>query len=68
MSTVAAPASAREALDMIQAALGFLAATERDPDTQALVLRELELDEAGAAGSGRAGGRDVPAVSAGPAG
>jgi uncharacterized protein DUF222 len=49
MSSVTAPASARDALDMIQAALGFLAAAdaaERDPEEQALVLRELELDEA----------------------
>jgi hypothetical protein len=49
MSTVAAPASAREALDMVRAALGFLAAfdaTALDTETQALVLRELERDEA----------------------
>jgi hypothetical protein len=49
VSTVAAPASARQALDMVRAGLGFLAAadaTERDPETQTVVLRELEADEA----------------------
>jgi hypothetical protein len=49
VSTVAAPASARDALDMIRAALGFLAAADPaqlDTETLALVLRELELDEA----------------------
>jgi uncharacterized protein DUF222 len=49
MSAVTAPASARDALDMIRAGLDSLAATDPaqlDPDTQALVLRELEQDEA----------------------
>jgi uncharacterized protein DUF222 len=49
MSIVTAPASARDALDMIRAGLDSLAATDPaqlDPDTQALVLRELEQDEA----------------------
>jgi Domain of unknown function (DUF222) len=49
VSTVAAPASARQALDMVRAGLGFLAAadaTERDAETQTVVLRELEADEA----------------------
>jgi hypothetical protein len=49
VSTVTAPASARDALDMVRAGLGYLAATDpagRDPETQAQVLRELEQDEA----------------------
>src|SRR5438046_10507660 len=49
MSTVTAPASAGEALDMVAAGLGFLVAadaTQLDTDTQARVLRELEQDEA----------------------
>ena len=49
MSTVTAPESAREALDMVRAGLGYLAAA--DPaglatEEQAQVLRELERDEA----------------------
>ncbi len=49
MSTVTAPESAREALDMVRAGLGYLAAA--DPaglatEEQAEVLRELERDEA----------------------
>src|SRR6478672_9064643 len=49
VSTVTAPASAREALDMVRAGLGYLAAA--DPaglatEEQAQVLRELEQDEA----------------------
>jgi len=49
VSTVTGPASAREALDMVRAGLGYLAAA--DPaqlpaETQAQVLRELEQDEA----------------------
>src|SRR6266536_1334740 len=47
--TVTAPDSARQALDMVRAGLGFLAATDPtqlDPGTQAVVLRELEADEA----------------------
>ena len=49
MSTVTAPASAREALDMVRAGLGYLPAA--DPaqlatEEQAQVLRELERDEA----------------------
>ena len=49
MSTMIAPASAREALDMVRAGLGYLAAadaTQLPADTQAQVLRELEQDEA----------------------
>jgi hypothetical protein len=49
VSTVTAPASARDALDMVRAGLGYLAAA--DPaglatEEQAQVLRELEQDEA----------------------
>jgi hypothetical protein len=49
MCTVTAPASARDALDMVRAGLAYLAATDaaqRDTGTQAVVLRELEADEA----------------------
>ena len=49
MSTLTAPASAREALDMVRAGLGYLAAadpTQLDTQTQAQVLRELEQDDA----------------------
>jgi Domain of unknown function (DUF222) len=49
VSTVTAPASAREALDMVRAGLGYLAdtdATQLDTETQAQVLRELEQHEA----------------------
>jgi len=49
VSTVTAPASAREALDMVRAGLGYLAATDPtqlDTETQALVLRELEHHDA----------------------
>ena len=49
MSTVTAPASAREALAMVRAGLGYLAAadaTQLPAETQAVVLRELEQDEA----------------------
>ena len=49
MSTLAAPASAREALDMISAGLGFLTASDHaalDAETQALVLRKLEEHDA----------------------
>jgi len=49
VSTITAPASAREALDMVRAGLGYLATADpaaRDPETQAQVLRELEQDEA----------------------
>ena len=77
MSTTA-PADAREALDMIRAGLGYLAAA--DPGqlpaaTQAEVLRELERDAAMAtaarawmlaaftAGQGPAGDGDYSAVS-----
>ena len=41
MSTITAPASAREALDMVRAGLAHLAAADpaaRDPETQAQVL------------------------------
>jgi hypothetical protein len=49
VSTATAPASAREALDMVRAGLGYLTAT--DPaalgtETQAQVLDELEQDDA----------------------
>jgi Domain of unknown function (DUF222)/HNH endonuclease len=49
MSTLTAPASSRDALDMVRAGLGYLAAV--DPaglaiEEQAQVLRELEQDEA----------------------
>ncbi len=49
MSMVTAPASAREALDMVRAGLGYLAATDStqlDTQTQADCLREFEQDEA----------------------
>src|SRR6266496_5753429 len=49
VSTVTAPASARDALDMVRAGLAYLAAadpTQLDTQTQALILRELEQDEA----------------------
>jgi len=49
MSAATAPASARDALAMIQAGLDHLAASDAaqwDPETQALVLRGLEQDEA----------------------
>jgi hypothetical protein len=49
VSTVTAPASAREALDMVRAGLGYLAAadpTQLDTQSQADCLRELEQDEA----------------------
>jgi hypothetical protein len=49
MSIVTAPASARDALDMVRAGLGYLAAadaTQLPAETQAQVLRELEQDEA----------------------
>jgi len=49
VSTVTAPASARDALDMVRAGLGYLAAadaTQLDTEAQAVVLRELEQDEA----------------------
>jgi hypothetical protein len=49
VSTVTAPASAREALDMVRAGLGYLAATDPTQlatDEQAQVLRELEQDDA----------------------
>ncbi len=49
MSIMIAPASAREALDMVRAGLGYLAATDPtqlDTQTQAQVLRELEQDDA----------------------
>jgi hypothetical protein len=49
MSTVAAPESAREALDMVRAGLGYLAttdATQLDIQTQARCLRELEQNDA----------------------
>jgi uncharacterized protein DUF222 len=49
MSAVTAPASARDAMAMIQAGLDHLAAsdaTQWDAETQALILRELERDEA----------------------
>ena len=49
MSTLTAPASARDALDMVRAGLGYLAAadpTQLDTQTQAQVLRELEQDDA----------------------
>ena len=49
MTAVTAPASARDALDMIHVALDALAATDPgqlDPATLELILRELELDEA----------------------
>jgi hypothetical protein len=51
VSTVTAPDSAREALDMVRAGLGYLATTDPaqlDIDTQALVLRELEHNDAAA--------------------
>jgi hypothetical protein len=49
MSTLTTPASSREALDMVRAGLGYLAAV--DPaglatEEQAQLLRELEQDEA----------------------
>jgi hypothetical protein len=49
VSTATAPASAREALDMVRAGLGYLAAadpTALDTQTQADCLRELEQDDA----------------------
>jgi len=49
MSTVTAPASARDALDMVRAGLAYLAAadaTQLPAETQAQVLRELEQDDA----------------------
>ena len=49
MSTLTAPASARDALDMVRAGLGYLAAADPaqlDTRTQAQVLRELEQDDA----------------------
>jgi len=49
MSIVAAPASAREALDMVRTGLGYLAtadATQLDIQTQARCLRELEQNDA----------------------
>jgi len=49
VSTVTAPASAREALDMVRAGLGYLAAADATAlaaETQALCLRELEQDDA----------------------
>jgi hypothetical protein len=49
VSTLTAPASAREALDMVRAGLGYLAAADPvqlDTQTQADCLRELEQDEA----------------------
>jgi len=49
VSTVTAPASAREALDMVRAGLGYLAtadATQLDIQTQARCLRELEQNDA----------------------
>jgi hypothetical protein len=51
MGAVAAPASARQALDMIRAGLGYLAAadaTQLDTETQAQILRELEQHDAAA--------------------
>ncbi len=53
MSTTA-PADAREALDMVRAGLGYLAAADAaqlPPATQAECLRELERDAAVAAAS-----------------
>ena len=49
MGTVTAPTSASEALDMVRAGLGYLAAadpTQLATETQAQILRELEQDEA----------------------
>ena len=49
MSTLTAPASARDALDMVRAGLGYLAAavpTQLATEEQALVLRELEHHDA----------------------
>jgi hypothetical protein len=49
MSTVTAPVSAREAMDMVRAGLGYLAnadATQLAAETQAQFLRELEQAEA----------------------
>jgi Domain of unknown function (DUF222) len=49
VSAVAAPTSAREALDMVRAGLGYLAtadATQLDIQTQARCLRELEQNDA----------------------
>jgi hypothetical protein len=49
VSTLIAPASAREALDMVRAGLGYLAATDATQlptETQAQVMRELEQDDA----------------------
>ena len=49
MSTIAAPVSAREALDMVRAGLGYLAnadATQLSAETQAQCLRELEQGDA----------------------
>jgi len=49
VSAITAPASAREALDMVRAGLGYLAAadaTQLPTETQAEVLRELEQDDA----------------------
>jgi Domain of unknown function (DUF222) len=51
VSTVTAPASAREALDMVRAGLGYLATTDATAlaaETQAQVLRELEQGDAAA--------------------
>jgi len=49
MGTMTAPTSAREAMDMVRAGLGYLAATDPTQlatEEQAQVLRELEQDEA----------------------
>ena len=49
MSTVTAPASAREALDMVRAGLGYLAnadATQLSAEEQARCLRGLEQGDA----------------------
>ncbi len=65
-----APASAREALDMVRAGLGYLAAADaaRLPAaTQAQVLRELEQTDAMAAAA-RAGFLAAFTAGAGPAG
>ena len=78
MGTATAPSSAREALDMVRAGLGYLAAadaTQLPAATQAECLRELEQDDAVAtaarasmlagftAGQGYAGDADYSAVS-----
>src|SRR5690349_16605547 len=69
------PASAREALDMVRAGLGYLAAAQLPTAAQAEVLRELEQHDAMAAaarafllaaftaGAGPAGDGDYSAVS-----